>query len=362
MTPIFSSSPKDFGKTPLLLDKNENPFSLPPSPREELRQVLCQTALNRYPDGPSTRLRTRLADYLGVDPSRIMAGNGGDELLYLLFIAFAKPGGTVLTLEPSFSEYRHLSKIFRQEQRTLALRFDGSSVSLDEEAFIDAMALLSPSLILLDSPNNPTGLSLSETFLQRVVDLAPCPVVVDEAYVEFADRSLVDRYRKEEHWPSNLVVLRTLSKAWGLAGLRLGYVVAGEEILSSLEAVRPPYNVNALSQEAGQIVLGYREWMESRVFSLRYIRDHFIQEVNRLDGWTAYGSSSNFVLLQSPLSREALEALLDSEKICVKFPEIPSSENTFVRVTIGKEEEMGSLLSLLRSYEEIVPLSTAAQA
>lgn len=361
MTPIFSSSPKDFGKSPLLLDKNENPFSLPPSPREELRQVLCQTALNRYPDGPATRLRSLLADYLGVDSSMIMAGNGGDELLYLLFIAFTKPGGTVLTLEPSFSEYHHLSKIFRQERRTLALRFDGSSVSLDEEAFIDAMALLSPSLILLDSPNNPTGLSLSETFLQRVVDLAPCPVIVDEAYVEFADGSLVDRYRKEQ-WPSNLVILRTLSKAWGLAGLRLGYVVAGEEILSSLEAVRPPYNVNALSQEAGRIVLGYREWMESRVFSLRYIRDHFIQEINRLDGWTAYGSASNFVLLQSPLSRESLEALLDSEKICVKFPEIPSSGSTFVRVTVGKEEEMGNLLSLLRSYEEIVPLPSAAQA
>ena len=360
MTLSFSPLSKDIGKNPLFLDKNESPFSLPPSPREELRQILCQTALNRYPDGPSTGLRSRLAAYLDLEPSQIMVGNGGDELLYLLFIALTRSGGRVLTLEPSFSEYRHLSKIFHQEQRALPLTLDGTSISLDEEAFIDAMARLSPSLILLDSPNNPTGLSLSGDFLQRVVELAPCPVVVDEAYVEFASSSLVDRYRGGS-WPSNLIVLRTLSKAWGLAGLRLGYLIAQGEILSTLEAVRPPYNVNALSQEAGQIVLGYQEWMESRVFSLRYIRDRFIQQINCLEGWTAYESSANFALVQSPWGQEEMEALFGSEKIRVKFVDFSSSEGTFARITIGTEEEMAQLLFLLQSRERPLSLPKTAQ-
>ncbi len=340
------------GTTPLFLDKNENPFSLPPSPREELRQILCQAPLNRYPEGRSSLLRAKLADYVKTDESQIIIGNGGDEILYLLFLALIDQGGPILTLEPTFSEYSHLSRIFRRERRCVPIELDGNGFSLNEEAFIDAIALFSPAMILLDCPNNPTGIRLSSSFLRRVIELAPCLVIVDEAYVEFSGNSIIDLFR-EKRWPSNLIVLRTLSKAWGLAGLRLGYAVADSDLVSDLDSIRPPYNINALSQEAAQIVLGYREWMESRVFSLRYIRDHFIQEINRLDGWEAYESEANYVMVTSPWDKTKTETLLTAENIHVRFIEMPGRKETFLRVSIGKEEEMRRFLSLLEEQEEV---------
>ena len=336
----------------LRLDKNENPFSLPPSPREELRQTLCQVALNRYPESQSSALRASLSRYLDVKTDQVLVGNGGDELLYLIFIKLLKKEGPVLTLEPTFSEYDHLCQIFCRQRQSLPIRLSDQTFSIDEEAFLDALSMYSPSLVLLDTPNNPTGMTLSSAFLERVISLAPCPVLIDEAYVEFCGSSIIDQFRGKP-WPDNLIVLRTLSKAWGMAGLRLGYIAAAPDFIASLETVRPSYNVNALSQEAALITLRYREWMESRVFSLRYIRDLFIREMNRLDGWRAFDSQANFVLVATPWEENRTQSFLAKANVKARLFRLPGREECFLRLSVGKEEEMRRFLSCLE--EEATP-------
>ncbi len=333
------------------LDKNENPFALPPSPREELRQILSDVPLNRYPDPESQGLKRALSNYCGASPDNIVVGNGGDELLYLLFMAFVAKGGRALTLEPTFSEYYHLFELFDVDQKRICLREGAGGFSIDEEELLDALAMFSPQLTLIDSPNNPTGMTLPGDYIEEVIQLAPGVTLIDEAYAEFSQTSILDRFQGRD-LPRGTVVLRTLSKAWGLAGLRIGYAVCDPWTRKILEKVRPPYNINSLSQIAAQTVLGYRDWMESRVFSLRYIRDNFVEQVNRLSGWKAFGSGSNFVLLKGPESCGADCAGFRERGVEVKAIDWPALGHCCFRVSIGKEEEMTALLRLLQEFQE----------
>lgn len=329
------------------LDKNENPFPLPPSPREELRQILSDVSLNRYPDPEARGLRAALADYCGFPAENIIVGNGGDEILYLLLMAFGGPGARALTLEPTFSEYYHLFNIFNVQQKKVFLREETDGFSIDEEGLLDAIGTFSPHLTMIDCPNNPTGMTLSSPFLEEIIRLSPGVTLIDEAYVEFSEGSILDCYRGRE-LPEGTIVLRTLSKAWGLAGLRVGYAVCDPLTRDRLDRIRPPYNINSLSQAAARTVLGYREWMESRVYSLRYIRDNFVEQVNRIEGWKAFPSQSNFVLLKGPDNEGHISEALLQNRIELKKVEWPGLGGTCLRVTVGKEEEMTALLRVIQ--------------
>lgn len=331
------------------LDKNENPFPLPPSPREELRQVLSDVPMNRYPDPGSVGLKEALSDYCGYPAENIIVGNGGDEILYLLFLAFLRQGGRALTLDPTFSEYYHLFKIFGVEQKTIPLREESAGFSFDGELFLESLSRFSPQLTILDSPNNPSGMAMPGDFLEEVINLSPGVTVIDEAYVEFSEQSVLNRFRGEE-LPKGTLVLRTLSKAWGLAGLRVGYAVCDPWTRDRIEEVRPPYNVNSLSQIAAKTVLGYRDWMESRVYSLRYIRDNFVDQVNQVSGWKAFPSQSNFVLVKFTGDYDRIESEFRRKRIQVKPVEWDELGGTCLRVTVGREEEMTEFLRVIQSH------------
>lgn len=338
------------------LDKNENPFPLPPSPREELRQVLADTPLNRYPDPGASCLKEVLSDYCGSPAENIVVGNGGDEILYLLFLAFVRQGGRALTLEPTFSEYYHLFNIFGVEHKSIPLKEESAGFSFDGDKLLESLSGFSPHLTLLDSPNNPSGMTLSGDFLEDVIRLSPGVTVIDEAYVEFAEESILERFRGRD-LPKGTLILRTLSKAWGLAGLRVGYAVCDPWTRDRLEEVRPPYNINCLSQVAAKTVLGYRDWMESRVYSLRYIRNNFVDQVNRIPGWKAFPSQSNFVLIKYSGNNENVDSEFRQNRIQVKRVAWEDLGQKCFRVTVGKEEEMTALLNVIqdcqaRDYQE----------
>jgi histidinol-phosphate aminotransferase len=349
------------------LDKNESPFDLPPSPREEIRDLLSTITLNRYPEPDYRSLRESLAEYVNEDANRLIVGNGGDEILFLCFLAFVKPGDVVLRLHPSFSQYSHLIRVFGAHERTVPIELDSQqgTFHVNEEALLDALAASSPKLVLLDSPNNPTGFSMEPEFLAKFVRLSPCPVVLDEAYIEFGGPSVLDIF-KQEGFPRHALVLRTLSKAWGLAGIRLGYAVSGESICRALNDVRGPFNVNVLTQEIAKILLHYREWMESRVYSIRYMRDRFVESMARIPGWDAFPSDGNFVLLRTTAEERFVRSLFERAGIRVKFLSDLPWEGTWLRVTVGHEEDMRAILDECRqacvALEEEHSLSVDALA
>ncbi len=335
------------------LDKNENPFPLPPSPMEEIRDLLPQILLNRYPESSYRKLRECLSSVTGFPPENIIVGNGGDEILWLLYASYVKAGDKVLTMDPSFSEYSHLSRVYNAEQRTVPIVLNDGTFSLDEEDFIDSLSASSPSLVLIDSPNNPTGISLSSGFLDQVTHLSPGITVIDEAYGEFASQDYLKTIRNTTI-PHRTVILKTLSKAWGLAGVRLGYAICSDDVAYKINEIRCPYNVNVLSQEVARIMLSYSEWMESRVSTIRYIRDKFITAVNRISKWRAFPSNSNFVLLQTGINRDLIRQSMENQGIHIKYVDMPTYPGTWLRISVGKEEDMSLILEVLVRLSDFV--------
>lgn len=337
---------------PAWLDKNENPHDMAPAFKEELRQRLPELAFNRYPDPENRRLRAALSEDTGFPAESITIGNGGDEILQMLFSSFTRPGSTVLTFEPCFSQYGVLGKIHGVHRKCVSLEPGDESIQIPEEKLLDALSANPPALVLLDSPNNPTGIVPSRRMLRRVVELSSGTVVIDEAYAEFSGKTVLDEYRGRE-FPENLVVLRTFSKAWGLAGLRVGYAICAPKTREVLDSVKPPFNVNVFSQEAALLALKYRKWMELRVASISYTRDRFVEDVNRIPGWKAYPGEGNFVLLRGPQDAAAVLKTAAVQGLNLKDPgplfANASLSGGWVRASVGREDDMGRLLSFLRS-------------
>lgn len=342
-----SSTPTAGKESPVFLDKNENPFRLPPSVREEIRQVVSSIDLNRYPDPDGKKLKRVLAEVTGISADNIVIGNGGDEILSMLFLAFVEKGDTVLSLSPTFSQYPELCRRHKAEWVRVPLDFGEREIGFDEDLFLSAVSRHSPALILLDTPNNPTGKALPNAFLSRLAENFGGILVVDEAYGEFSSTTFLESFRNTVI-PGRLCILKTLSKAWGMAGLRVGYAACSPWVSAGIEKVRDLYNVGLMAQELGAIVLRYREWMESRVLSIRYMRDQLVQALNRIPGWQAFRSDSNFVLVRSAYPDTFLRDQMREAGIHVKFLELDAPGNWF-RVSVGREEELGRFMSLVQN-------------
>ena len=322
------------------LDANESPFALPPGPREALRDLLAVQEFHRYPDSDARELRGAMASRWGVTPENVAVGNGADEVLLNLFLTFVRPGDVVLRLDPCFSQYPHLCRLFGATERRVPVEWKDGRFFVSEERILDAVAATSPKLVLLDTPHNPTGMTLGVEFLRKLGEIAPSPVVIDEAYGEFAADTVLPGVATRGI-PRQAVLVRTLSKAWGLAGLRLGYAVARPEIIEKIDAVRSPFNVGVWPQAAAKLLLSFDEWMESRVLSLTYIRDRFVEAVNGLGkGWIAAPSEGNFVLVHTPQDKRLVQEALHQAGIRVKFFDGLPWEGCWMRVTVGKEEDM----------------------
>ncbi len=336
-------------RAPAMLDKNENPFSLPPSSREELRELVSHIDLNRYPDPEYTELRHVLGETYGVPPENIVVGNGGDEILWLLVIAFTRPGDAVLYPNPSFSQYRHLQGVFNLQEKSFGFSIEGNRFIPEEEKFLELLKKEDPKLVLIDSPNNPTGTVFDPNLLIRAALSTKAPFLVDEAYVDFHSSSMLELWKKGE-LPKNMVLLRTLSKAWGMAGLRLGFAVGDKEMVDKLNSIRSPFNVNLFTQQAAALLLRHREWVEGRILTIQYTRDAFIREANRLSRWQAFESAGNFVLLKTDHTPEVLQEAFAQAQVQVRSLNLPW-EGTWIRITVGTEEDMQRVLESMKGLE-----------
>ncbi len=322
------------------LEANENPFPLPDAVKARVAAALAQVPLNRYPDGGADGVRATLRRVLALpDALGLIVGNGSDELIQLIVSALARPGATVLAPEPTFVMYR-------ANALNAGLRFVGVSLkpdfTLDLAAMREAIERERPAVIFLASPNNPTGARYPAADIEAIVRAAPGLVVLDEAYAPFADDSFLARAGE---FP-NLVLMGTLSKV-GMAGMRLGYAVAAPEWIAELNKLRPPYNVNSLTQAAVGALLAESGWIAEQTAAIRTERQRIAAVLARLPGVAVFPSQANFLLVRVAGADRVFDAL-KAKRILVKnlAGSHPLLANC-LRITVGTPGENDILLAAM---------------
>lgn len=292
--------------------------------------------LNRYPVDGSTPLRTKLATMLGKDPEELLMGNGSSELIELVMKAYLGAGETVASFSPTFSMYKQFTVIHKGVYRDYPL--DGMK-RLNVDGFIDFVEEAQAKLVLICNPNNPTGTMLSRVDVLKIVSSVKAMVVLDQAYLEFSDYPQEDDTRDNK----NLIVLRSFSKAMGLAGIRLGYMIAHQEIIGYINRVRSPYNVNSLTQEAGLQAL------ENELATIHATTEMIKSERQRMaKGLATLGikplpSQGNFLFF--PMERRIFEHLTQNGILIRAFG---GDLEGYYRLTIGTPEENNAALQRIK--------------
>lgn len=326
----YSSARDEFsGSASVFLDANENPFNAP---------------LNRYPDPGQQELKQKLAGLRGQAAENLFLGNGSDEGIDLLFRVLCEPGvDNVITVDPTYGMYGVCARINDVEQRSVLLRED---FSLDAEAVLGA-ADKRTKLIFLCSPNNPTANSLDRDAMVEIIDRAQCMVVVDEAYIDFSTtRGVLDLLREK----ANLVVLQTLSKAWGLAGIRLGMLFAHPDLVKLLSGIKYPYNVNALSLREAMDALLRQDQAKLWVGILLEERARLAAELSALAVvQMVFPSDANFLLIKVEDPARLYKFLMERGIIVRDRSSVPRCEGC-LRITVGSPEENRKLMDTLAKY------------
>jgi len=320
------------------LDAMENPYPLPEPLRRKLADVLSRVALNRYPEPNPPKLceliRRKMAVPQGME---ILLGNGSDELIQMLVMALAREGATMMYPTPTFVVYSMSAAFMGMRSVPVPLRDD---FSLDAEAFIARMRQEKPALVFLACPNNPTGVLYPEADVLRIIEAAPGVVVLDEAYHVFAGKTFMGALPKYR----NLIVLRTVSKL-GLAGIRLGYLAANAEWVRELNKVRPPYNINVLTEAAATFMLEHLDVLEAQAAEIRAERAKLNAGLDALPGITVFPSAANFFLVRVPDAAKTYEAL---RKQGVLVRNLHPGLAQCLRVTVGTPDENRILLNALK--------------
>jgi histidinol-phosphate aminotransferase len=327
---------------PVRLNTNENPH--PPSRRlvRALADAVAEVAggLNRYPDRDAVELRKDLADYLGhgLTARQVWAANGSNEVIQQILQAFGGPGRSALGFEPSYSMHPTISHV--SGTRWISGE-RGEDFGIDPQAAIGAIDQHRPDVVFLTSPNNPTGTALPLAVIQEVLAVAPGMVVVDEAYAEFRREdtpsalSLLPDHRR-------LIVTRTMSKAFAMAGTRVGYLAADPAVIDALQLVRLPYHLSAITQVVARTAIAHRDELLGAVEALRRERDALVDWL-RGSGLTVPESDANFVLFGRFADRRRVwQGLLDRG---VLVREVGPPE--WLRVTVGLPEEMAAFRAAL---------------
>ncbi|HEV2757082.1 MAG TPA: histidinol-phosphate transaminase [Actinomycetota bacterium] len=333
----------------LRMNTNESPYGPPQSVVDALTEAVGDMRLNRYPDRDATGLVDALAEKWEWPREGIWLANGSNEVFMHLFLAFGGPGRTALTFEPTYSLHSLIPRI----AMTSVTHLDRDErFGIDVEAALRHLADHSPEIVVVCSPNNPTGDCTPVEVVEELLRAAPGLVVVDEAYAEFAPPEastvpLLSRY-------PNLVVVRTFSKAWSLAGVRLGYLLAAEDLVRKMAVVRLPYHLSTLAQAVGVAALGAEEETRANVTKIVAERERVVHALGALPkgGVRARPSDANFVLFRDDGGDgDLLRRCLLEEGVLVRSYAEPETLRPWARVTIGLPEENDEFLLRLRNVE-----------
>jgi histidinol-phosphate aminotransferase len=331
----YSSARDEFsGEAMVFLDANENPFNQP---------------YNRYPDPLQRELKSRIGKIKGVSAENIFLGNGSDEPIDLLIRAFCEPGiHNIVQIEPTYGMYQVAAGINNVEVKKTLLT---DNYQLDAAELLDSVDDYTR-IIFLCTPNNPTGNALDTSEMIKVLNGFDGPVVVDEAYIDFAPGlSLLPRLKEF----SNLIILQTFSKAWGMAGIRLGMAFASAQIISILNKIKYPYNLNILTQQKALELLVNADEMQQWVETLLAEREKLAAALNQIQYVEkVWPSDANFLLVKIKNARRVYEFLVEKGIIVRDRSKVLLCEDS-LRITVGSEEENKALIEALK-YKYQLPL------
>ena len=323
------------------LNTNESPYPPPPALLAQLTEAIGAVPLNRYPDRAAADLRRAIAEHHGVSPEQVLAANGSNEALQLLLLAYGGPGRTAAVFEPTYALHSHIARLTATSVAVGSRRED-FTLDLDEvKRVVDAYR---PEVTFLCSPNNPTGLAEPPELVEAALGAVPGLLVVDEAYGQFSRWSAMSLVADDVP----LVVVRTYSKTWSMAALRLGYVVAPAAVIAGLEQVALPYHLDTVKQLAGRLALDHAAEMHARVETITAERQRLVDALERMQV-EVWPSDANFVLFR-PRARDGHEVWQDlvDRSVLVRDCSGWKGLDGCLRVTVGTTEEDDRFLTALR--------------
>ena len=333
----------------LKLDAMENPHRLPAELQQQLGQRLGALALNRYPDGRIDDLRAALKTHAQVPEGfDLMLGNGSDELISMLAMACDVPGAAIMAPVPGFVMYRMSAQL-------QGLRFVGVTLTkdfaLDEAAMRLAIDAQQPSILYLAYPNNPTANLWDDAVMDRLIAAAPGLVVIDEAYQPFAGRSFIDRLTAHD----NVLLMRTMSK-FGLAGVRIGYLIARTALIAEINKVRPPYNISVLNAECALFALEHADVFAEQARDIVAQREWLVGQLSALPGVCCFRSDANMLLVRLPdagksgagASAAAFAAMRANGVLVKDVSAMHPLLRNCLRLTVGTSDENRAMLQALK--------------
>jgi histidinol-phosphate aminotransferase len=324
----------------IIVNANESAYDFPMILKRQFCDDICNTDLNRYPEACFPELLEALSDYTGVPTEGIICGSGSDEVIALINQAFVDPGDVIVSHSPSFSMYEIWSSIANANYVPVP---DLADHIPDLDSIIQKANELDAKIIYLCNPNNPTGYTFSREQILKVLNSVSALLILDEAYIEFFGESSVDLLKK---YP-NLLVLRTFSKAFGLAGIRCGYALGNKDIIDVLYKVKGPYNLNVMTQKIAVLALKNRDKILSHLGEIRSERETIKSELESLKAFKIYPSGSNFIFFETPLAQAIYQKLLDNN-ILIKWFKDTDRHPGSIRFSIGKPSENQQILSIIR--------------
>lgn len=328
----------------VFISANESPYNIPHGIRESIVKRIGELDFNRYPDPLANKLRDQIASMYGLTRDNVILGNGGDEILFNLMLTWGGPGRTLMNFPPCFGIYQLNAEI----TGTNVVNIDrvGDDFHIDVDAAVERLGQGDVDVVILTSPNNPTGCCTAVEDVRRILDATDALVLVDEAYIEFAPektcRELLDEYE-------NVLILHTFSKAFSAAGVRLGYYLGAQSVIKEFLKVRQAYSVDALSQVVGEEVIAGREHFDGQIDRIVAARPVLMEQLAALPGVKVHPSDANFILVTLPQAKTVWQRLYDEHSVLVRNVSGDPLLKDCLRITVGTDEENSKLIAGLKA-------------
>jgi histidinol-phosphate aminotransferase len=327
------------------LNQNENPFDFPDDLKEEVFRRFRGREWSRYPDFVPDSMRQCLADFAGWRKDGVLVGNGSNELLQAALMVLVDNGTKVAIPSPTFTVYALISTVLGAEVIRIPLNPD---MSFDVDALIDSSVESGAGVLVVNTPNNPTGSVLKKDALQRILEEFSGHVLLDEAYFEFWGYSGLEML----HQYPRLIITRTFSKAMGMASLRVGYLLAHEDLVEQISKAKLPYNINQFSLTAAEVAVEHADRFRGVIEEVLKERKRLGEELGRIGGMKVYPSEANFFLVEVPMEPGAVFEALYRQGILIRDVSSYPMLSKCLRISVGTREENDRLLSALRAAVE----------
>ncbi|MDE5860195.1 MAG: histidinol-phosphate aminotransferase family protein [Oscillospiraceae bacterium] len=326
------------GQYKIRLDANESFFNINETIGDKIAEEVKKVALNRYPDPQAAPAVKAFADYYGIPEKYVTAGNGSDELISIITSCFLETGDKILTLSPDFSMYAFYSSMYELEVETMQKE---PSLHINIAKVIAHCNNSNVKAVIFSNPCNPTSLGVTRQDVIRLVKNVFCLVIIDEAYMDFWDQSILDEVENYD----NLIILKTCSKSMGLAGIRMGFAVAGDTITTALRSVKSPYNTDSISQAVCAAALSEKELLKQHCADIVESRKTLYEDIVSISKKYArlekvYDSVTNFVFIKTAHAKEIYDEM-EKRSIAIRYM------GSYIRITAGNAEENAAVTAAL---------------